>query len=131
MPSDVSRRHLLKGAAFAGGLGLHNLVGTAEAAQNCTERGTGDLGIVIERADQSILIIETTAQTVLGRVEGMGDLSHASCVFSRDERYAYIFGRDGGLTKVDMLSRQIVNRVVQSGNSIGGAISQDGRFVAV
>jgi protein NirF len=52
-------------------------------------------------------------------------------VFSRDGRFAYVFGRDGGLTKVDLLTGTLVKRVVQSGNAIGGAISQDGRLVAV
>lgn len=94
-------------------------------------RGTGDLALVIERASGSIQIIETTGNSSLGRIEGLGDLSHASAVYSRDERYAYIFGRDGGLTKVDMLTRKIVKRIMQAGNSIGGAISQDGTLVAV
>ncbi|MCM8857326.1 MAG: protein nirF [Candidatus Thiodiazotropha sp.] len=95
------------------------------------ERGTGDLGVVVERADGSLQVIESTGNTLLGRIEGLGDLSHASAVFSRDERYAYLFGRDGGLTKVDILQRKIVARTIQSGNSIGGAISQDGTLVAV
>jgi protein NirF len=94
-------------------------------------RGTGDLGIVIERASGSVQIIETSNNTSLGTVEGLGDLSHASAVYSRDGRYAYVFGRDGGLTRVDLLSMKIDKRVIQSGNSIGGAISQDGRLVAV
>ena len=55
----------------------------------------------------------------------------ASAVYSRDARYAYIFGRDGGLTKVDILCGKIVKRVIQGGNSIGGAISQDGSLIAV
>ena len=93
--------------------------------------GTGDLGLIIERATGSVLVINTSQHKVLGRVEGLGDLSHASVVYSRDGRYGYVFGRDGGLTRVDLLTRTIVNRVIQSGNSIGGAISQDGRFVAV
>lgn len=98
----------------------------------CTSvRGTGDMGVVIERASGSIQIIETTHNQALGRIEGLGDLSHASVVYSRDERFAYVFGRDGGLTKVDILKGEIANRVLQSGNSIGGAISQDGRLVAV
>ena len=42
-----------------------------------------------------------------------------------------VFGRDGGLTKVDLLCQRIERRVMQAGNSIGGAISQDGRLVAV
>jgi protein NirF len=94
-------------------------------------RGTGDLGIVIERAGGSVQVIETSTNTSLGSIDGLGDLSHASAVYSRDGRYAYVFGRDGGLTRVDILSMKIDKRVIQSGNSIGGAISQDGRLVAV
>lgn len=94
-------------------------------------RGTGDLGVVIERASGSVQILDTTHRTSLARVEGLGDLSHASISYSRDARYAYVFGRDGGLTKVDLLTRRIARRVIQGGNSIGGAISPDGRLVAV
>ena len=94
-------------------------------------RGTGDMGVIIERAAGSLVVIETTSNTILSRVSGLGDTSHASVVFSRDERYAYVFGRDGGLTKVDILAGKVVNRVIQGGNSVGGAISQDGRLVAV
>lgn len=94
-------------------------------------RGTGDLGVIIERAAGSVLIVETSGRTILGRVEGLGDLSHASAVFSRDGRYAYIFGRDGGLSKIDLLSGTLAGRILQAGNSIGGAISQDGALIAV
>ena len=93
-------------------------------------RGTGDLGVVIERATGSIQVVETTNRSKLGQITGLGDLSHASLNYSRDARYAYVFGRDGGLTKVDMLEMRIVKRVMQSGNSIGGAISQDGKLIA-
>ena len=93
-------------------------------------RGTGDLGIVIERASGSVAVVDTSAHAILGRIEGLGDLSHASAVYGRDGRHAYVFGRDGGLTKVDLLERKIAKRILQAGNSIGGAISQDGRLVA-
>lgn len=92
---------------------------------------TGDLGIIIERMDGSVLILNNSSQSILCRIEGLGDLSHASAVFSRDARYAFVFGRDGGLTKIDLLKGKISQRVMQAGNSIGGAISQDGRFIAV
>jgi protein NirF len=94
-------------------------------------RGTGDLAVVIERAAGAVQIIDTSRKAAVARVEGLGDLSHASVVFSRDARYAFVFGRDGGLTKVDLLTATIAKRVIQAGNSIGGAISQDGRLVAV
>ncbi|AEG02361.1 cytochrome D1 domain-containing protein [Methylomonas methanica] len=94
-------------------------------------RATGDLGVVIEREQGSAQIVNTSKPAMLSRIEGLGDLSHASVVFSRDQRYAYVFGRDGGLTKIDLLRDEIVKRVVQAGNSIGGAISQDGKVIAV
>jgi protein NirF len=93
-------------------------------------KGTGDLGIVIERAAGQVKLINTSKRVAIGSVEGLGDLSHASTVFSRDARYAYIFGRDGGLTKIDLLTSTISKRIIQAGNSIGGAISQDGKLVA-
>jgi len=95
------------------------------------ERGTGDLGVIIERATGSVQVIEHTTGTQLYEIKGLGDLSHATIVYSRDERYAFVFGRDGGLTKLDILKGEIVKRILQAGNSIGGAISQDGLLVAV
>jgi protein NirF len=94
-------------------------------------RATGDLGVVIEREDGAALIINTTEHKRLAKIDKLGDLSHASVVFSRDQRYAYIFGRDGGLSKIDLLKDKLDKRIIQAGNSIGGAISQDGKLVAV
>ena len=94
-------------------------------------RATGDLGVVIERETGSVQIVNTSKPAMLSRIEGLGDLSHASVVFSRDQRYAYVFGRDGGLSKLDLLQDKIDKRILQAGNSIGGAISQDGKIIAV
>ena len=69
------------------------------AANEVTEvplRATGDMGVVIERATGQVQIVNHTHQTVLAEIDGLGDLSHASIVYSRDQRYAYVFGRDGG-----------------------------------
>ena len=107
------------------------LISFASVSQAAAVRGTGDLGVIIERATGSVQVVEHTGGSQLYHVEGLGDLSHASIVFSRDERFAYVFGRDGGLTKVDILSGEIDKRVIQGGNSIGGAISEDGTLVAV
>jgi protein NirF len=106
----------------------------AVAASGCASTvptmGTGDLGVVVERASGRLAFVNTTSRTVLGEVDGLGDLSHASVVFSRDGAHAYVFGRDGALSKVNLLTRRIEARVQQAGNSIGGAISQDGTLVA-
>lgn len=98
---------------------------------NDSLRATGDMGVIIERATGSVKLIDTSDKKPVGSITGLGDLSHASIVYSRDERFAYVFGRDGGLSKIDLLTEEISKRVIQSGNSIGGAISQDGSLVAV
>lgn len=121
------RRRALLAAGFAA-----SAAPAAGAAVPCFEpRGTGDLMVIVERARGALVVAESTHCTVVGRIEGLGDLSHASMVFSRDGRFAFVFGRDGGLSKVDLLERRIVARIVQAGNAIGGAISNDGRIIAV
>jgi len=95
------------------------------------EAAHAELGLVVERASGSLQVVDDAKRASVARIEGLGDLSHASLVYSGDGRYAYVFGRDGGLTKVDLAAAKTVARVVQAGNSIGGAISRDGRVVAV
>jgi len=120
-----SVRKVLLGVILASG--LLPLAGPWAAGM----RGTGDLGVIVERASGQLLVVEHSGDTRLAEIDGLGDLSHASVVFSRDERFAYVFARDGGLTKVDILAGTIVKRIMQAGNSIGGAISQDGKLIAV
>ena len=107
------------------------LVLSAALAAGARAQATGGLGLVVERADGALVVVDHTRREAIGRIEGLGDLSHASLVYSPDQRFAYVFGRDGGLSKVDILAQEVAGRVMQAGNSIGGAISDDGRYVAV
>ncbi len=108
-------------------------LGLLVALSGCANplRGTNDLGLVVERATGSVAVVETSHRSRLARIEGLGDLSHAHITYSRDGRYGYVFGRDGGLSKVDLLQQVLVRRIIQSGNAIGGAISQDGKLIVV
>lgn len=117
--------------ALAGSMAIGACSSVPRAGDVVVPGGTLDLGLVIERATGSVLVIDTSEHRAHCRVEGLGDLSHASAVFGRDGRYGYVFGRDGGLSKVDLLGCRLVKRVMQGGNAIGGAISQDGRLIAV
>ena len=56
------------------------------ACPDAPPRGTGDLGVVIERAIGRIQIVNTTRRARVAEVAGLGDLSHASVVYSRDGR---------------------------------------------
>jgi protein NirF len=112
------------GALAAAIAALGALAALADAAR-------AETGVVIERATGSVQVVDNAKRATLARVDGLGDLSHASLVFSQDARHVFVFGRDGGLTKVDVGGAKVVGRVVQAGNSIGGAISRDGRLIAV
>lgn len=129
--TPMKRRNLLSLAASAPLLasGCAATSSPASPPPAPTLQGTGDLGVVVERAQGALTLVNTSRRAAMGRVTGLGDLSHASVVFSRDARYAYVFGRDGGLTRVDILAGRITHRVMQAGNSIGGAISADGSLV--
>jgi len=120
----MKRRTLL---AAATGASLGALPGCSAFAP---AYGTGDLGVVVERAQGRLAVVNTTDRRLLGEIDGLGDLSHASVVYGRDGAQAYVFGRDGALTQVHLPQRRVLARVQQAGNSIGGAISQDGRLVA-
>jgi protein NirF len=124
----MKRRDLLSTAALT--LPAFALLSGLSGCATSVMRGTGDLGVVIGRGNGTLYLVDTSAQSLIGEVPGLGDLSHASVVFSRDGLYAYVFGRDGGLTQVNLLEQRITRRVMQAGNSIGGAISADGTLVA-
>lgn len=119
---------LASGAALGASSG--GLPPVAASPAGTPLRGTGDLGVIVQRQRGAVSIVDTSRRAVLGEVEGLGDLSHASMVFSRDQRYAHVFGRDGGLSRIDLLTQTVAGRVMQAGNSIGGAISADGTLVA-
>lgn len=120
----MKRRDLLGALAVA-----PLLPGCATPADSAPS-GSGDLGVVVERSRGTLALVNTSRRTLLAEIGGLGDLSHASVVFSRDGAIAYVFGRDGALSKVNLLTRRVERRLMQAGNSIGGAISQDGSLVA-
>ena len=129
----MKRRGLLSlfGVAPAAALmGACAAAPSAPSALAVQATGTGDLGVVVERARGTLALVNTSKRTLLGEISGLGDLSHASVVFSRDGGTAYVFGRDGALSKVNLLTQRVEARLQQAGNSIGGAISQDGTLVA-
>lgn len=93
--------------------------------------GTASLMVVAERESGRVMVIDSIKHELLGRVEGLGNLRHASMVFSRDGRYAYVIGRDGTLSKVDLIKLSLEKKVKVGENSIGIAISRDNRYIVV
>jgi DNA-binding beta-propeller fold protein YncE len=91
--------------------------------------GTGNLMVVVERDNQSILVIDGTDLEVIKRITlPKADRSHAP-VFSPDGRYYYVMGRNGYYAKVDLLAQEVVAEQTIGTDSRGSAISIGGRYV--
>ncbi|HWQ70604.1 MAG TPA: cytochrome D1 domain-containing protein, partial [Patescibacteria group bacterium] len=93
--------------------------------------GTASLVVVIERQAGSVLVIDSSRHELLGRISGLGNLTHATVKFSPDARYAYVIGREAQVSKIDLLALKLVKQVDGGKLGIGGVISQDGRYVVL
>jgi protein NirF len=87
--------------------------------------------LIVEREDASVVVVDSLNHEVLGRITDLGLLHHATISFSHDARYAYLISRDGWLNKLDLLSLECAARLKVGESSIGLAVTQDNRFVAV
>jgi protein NirF len=64
------------------------------------------------------------------RIEGLGDLRHATMIFSPDLRYGYLATRGGQVSRIDIERLTRAGVVFTSKNSIDNAIGRDGRYIA-
>lgn len=93
--------------------------------------GTAALMVVVEREDGRVAVIDSVEHELIGRVAGLGDLRHASIVFSRDARFAFVAARDGTISKIDLLGMNVAAQNKAGDRSIGIAISRDNMHVMV
>lgn len=101
---------------------------------NASERGlwgTASLVVIVERNSGSVIVIDSKDHRFLGRIEGLGNLTHATVKFSKDARYAYVIGREADVSKIDLLELKLVKKVKAGLNSVGGVMTQDGRYIAL
>lgn len=93
--------------------------------------GTGSLVVVVERETGSVLVFDASRHELLGRVPGLGNLTHGTVKFSKDGRYAYVLGREAFVSKIDLYTLQVVRQTKAGAWSIGGAMTADGRHLAL
>ncbi|MDH5717129.1 MAG: hypothetical protein OEZ22_05780 [Spirochaetia bacterium] len=86
---------------------------------------------VIERASESMAVIDYKTMELVSRISLSGNLRHASMVFDPELHYGFIATRNGVLTRVNLETMKEDGYIQTSKNSIGLGISQDGRTIAV
>jgi protein NirF len=106
---------------------LCGLLASAPAAAE----GIGSRVFVVERESESLAVYDFLARKLLPRrISGLGDLRHATMIFSPDLRYGYLATRGGKVSRIDLEKLERAGEVFTSKSSIDNAISQDGRFIA-
>jgi protein NirF len=96
--------------------------------------GSGGIGsrvFVVERASGSLAVYDYVERRLLPkRITGLGNLRHATMIFSPDLRYGYLATRGGQVSRVDLEKIERAGEVFTSENSIDNAIGRNGRFIA-
>jgi protein NirF len=94
--------------------------------------GIGSRVFVVERASGSLAVYDYLEGALLPkRITGLGDLRHATMIFSPDLRFGYLATRGGQVSRIDLQKLERAGAVFTSENSIDNAISQDGRLIAI
>ncbi len=94
-------------------------------------QGIGSRVFVVERASGSLAVYDFVERKLLPkRISGLGNLRHATMIFSPDLRYGYLATRNGQVSRIDLTTLERTGVVFTSENSIDNAISQDGRTIA-
>lgn len=93
--------------------------------------GIGGRVFVVERSAARLAVIDYREMRLIKKIPISGDMSHASMVFDPELSYGYLALRSGTLSRIDLNGLHEAGHLQTSKNSIGLAISQDGRTVAV
>ena len=98
---------------------------------NADAGGIGSRVFVVERTSGSLAVYDFVERKLLPqRITGLGDLRHATMIFSPDLRFGYLATRNGQVSRIDLQSLERTGVVFTSQSSIDNAISQDGRYIA-
>lgn len=120
------------GTAISAGLMVFLLfLSVSTTALGSETYGTASLMVIVERESGSVIVIDSSKHKFLGRVSGLGNLIHATIKFSKDARFAYVIGRDASVSKIDLLNLKLIKKVKAGEDSVGGVMTQDGKYVAL
>lgn len=86
---------------------------------------------VVERSAGKLAVVDYHEMKLVTKIQTSGDLKHASMVFDPALRYGYLALRNGVLSRIDLARLKETGSLQTSKNSIGLAISRDGRALAV
>lgn len=91
----------------------------------------GSFIYVVERENSNLAVVDIDNYNVVKRIPLKANLRHATIVFEPSLKYGYIATRNGKLNRINLETKEYDGYIETSKNSIGLAISQDGKTIAV
>lgn len=89
-----------------------------------------DLMLVVEKDCRSIIFIDGTTHTLLGRIDDLGHQLHAPTP-SPDGTKVYVIARDGWLSSIDLATLQVEASIDVGVSSRGTGLTDDGKYLLV
>ncbi len=86
---------------------------------------------VVERENSTLAVVNIDTYEILKRIPLEGNLRHATMGFEPSLKYGYVATRNGRLNRINLETKELEGFIETSKNSIGLAISQDGKTLAV
>jgi YVTN family beta-propeller protein len=91
---------------------------------------TNDLMVVVEKDCRSIVFIDGSTHTPVGRIDDLGHQMHAPTM-TPDGRYVFVIARDGWLSKIDLTTFEVVGSLDVGISSRGTGLTDDGKYLLV
>ncbi len=115
------------------GTGSGGRSGAAEQAASPVDAPPlGSVLFVVQRAESALALLDVRSRRWLPwRIDGLGDMRHATMVFSPWLDAGFVASRDGQLSRIDLRTLRKQGERRTSNYSIDTAMAQDGRLVAV
>ncbi len=93
--------------------------------------GIGTRVFVVQRDTGSLAVYDYQRREVLPvQITGLGNMRHATMIFTPDLRYGFLSTRSGKISRIDLDTLKADGAVQASQSSIDNAVSHDGRYVA-
>jgi len=121
-------------SASPAGCPEENIGGPIEPATTLfADSGSWDsdtLMLIVEKECRSIMFIDGTTHTVVGRIDDLGHQLHAPTT-SPDGDYVFVIARDGWLSKIDLATLSVVESIDVGISSRGTGLTDDGKYLLV
>ena len=133
--ANAQATHRVRGAAraarFVAWAALLALALLPAAPHSAGASGVGSRVFVVQRDAGRLAVYDYVERRLVpADIAELGDLHHATMIFTPDLAYGFLSTRSGKISRIDLETLRTDGALQASQSSIDNAVSQDGRYIA-